>query len=122
MTRMPMIKETENSRLLKAYASWIYCTQCEKTVAYLCYVTYDTFDFDYDCMCGGHGHVHIAFEHEPIERCDEPLVTIKNRLCCPIDESPLVTVVEKNLRAYRLGISCHACHHDYALAKTEQGD
>ena len=47
MARSPKIKEIVNSRLLKDYASWIYCTSCNKTVAYLCYVTYDLFSFEY---------------------------------------------------------------------------
>jgi len=40
MGRVVKTKKLENARLLKEYASWIYCTSCEKTVAYLCYVTY----------------------------------------------------------------------------------
>ena len=33
MARTPEIKELQNARLLKEYASWIYCTGCNQTVA-----------------------------------------------------------------------------------------
>ena len=116
MPRKPIKKDLVNTRLLKDYASWIYCTGCEKTVAYLCYVTYDSFSFDYECSCGGKGRVQIEFEHEPMKRTDKELVTIKNRLCCPDDKSPLVTFVDKNLKRYSYSIGCQACRTCYAAA------
>ena len=117
MARIPTLKELENSRLLKAYASWVYCTGCEKTVAYLCYVTYDAVDFEYDCACGSNGRVRIEFEGEKGVATDDALVSVKNRLCCPHDESPLITVVDKNLSAYDLKITCHECHGEYRQTK-----
>ena len=113
MGRIPAVKELENARLLKAYASWVYCTGCEKTVAYLCYVTYDAVDFQYDCACGSHGRVRIEFEGEAGVPSNDALADIKNRLCCPHDQSPLITVVEKNLTAFNLSIKCHECHGEY---------
>ena len=111
MSRKPVKKEIVNSRLLKEYASWIYCDCCNKTVAYLCYVTYDFFDFEYMCSCQSSGHVYIEFENntEP-EKSGEALVEIKNRLCCCKDNSPLVSVVAKNLREYRLSVVCNKCN------------
>lgn len=91
MARKPITKELVNSRLLKDYASWIYCTGCNKTVAYLCYATYDCFTFAYECRWGSKGRVHIAFAHEPMQKSDLPLEHAKNRLCCPRDKAPLVT-------------------------------
>ena len=113
MSRKPIRKELENTRLLKEYASWIYCTGCEKTVAYLCYVTYDLFEFDYTCGCGSHGRVSIEFAHEKPEVSDTPLKPVKNRLCCPKDGAPLVTVVDKNVTGYRLRVLCNTCHTEY---------
>lgn len=113
MARKPITKELLNSRLLKEYASWIYCTECNKTVAYLCYVTYDSFDFKYECHCGGKGSVHIEFEHAPMEQGQRPLETIKNRLCCPKDKSPFVTFVDKNLKGYSYSIGCKECQTKY---------
>lgn len=114
MARKPLVKEVVNARLLKEYASWIYCTGCEKTVAYLCYVTYDSFDFHFDCNCGNHGSVHIEFgEVEDAAASDESLVPVKNRLCCPDDKSALLSLVDKNLKSCNYEITCKACATKY---------
>ena len=113
MARTPKLKELENSRLLKEYASWIYCTNCNSTVAYLCYVTYDSFDFQFSCNCGSRGKVNIAFEHCESIKSTEQLKTIKNRLCCPKDDSPLLTIVEKNIKSYNFNIVCNSCNQSF---------
>ena len=116
MARKPIKKELSNCRLLKDYASWIYCGNCGRTVAYLCYVTYDSFEFEYDCKCSRHGSVRIAFENEiDIKASDKPLLDIKNRLCCANDNSPLATVVDKNLDGYKLKVVCNKCNTEYNL-------
>jgi len=117
MARKPIIKKLENARLLKEYASWIYCTGCGKTVAYLCYVSYDLFDFEFICDCGKSGSVHIEFAHEEGKRSDEQLTEIKNRLCCPKDHSPLLTTVDKNLADYKFQILCNQCGEVYHGSK-----
>lgn len=114
MARTPIKKELTNSRLLKEYASWIYCTGCEKTVAYLCYVTYDSFCFKFECLCGSKGNVNIEFEHSPMQNSDTPLEIVKNRLCCPNEKSPLVTFVDKNLKNYSYTIGCKECQTVYS--------
>lgn len=114
MARVPMLKETRGARLLKEYASWIYCTACGKTVAYLCYVSYDSFDFHFDCGCGNHGSVHIEFgELKTVSPSSEALHPIKNRLCCPNDSAALLTLVGKNLKSCRYEIACNACATKY---------
>ena len=118
MARVPTKKHLVNSRLLKEYASWVYCGGCNKTVAYLCYVTYDSFEFDYTCNCGSKGQVQIAFGGVGgAKLSDEPLLMLKNRLCCPADQSPLVTFVEKNLESFRCSIVCKGCTTQYTAAK-----
>ena len=118
MARSPKIKEIVNSRLLKDYASWIYCTSCNKTVAYLCYVTYDLFSFEYTCTCGNKGKVHIEFERSgSLNKSDLPLIEVKNRLCCPKDKSPLVTFINKNLIDYSSRIICKGCSTEYSILK-----
>ena len=118
MPRKPTAKILTNTRLLKDYASWIYCEGCGKTVAYLCYVAYDRFDFEYKCNCQNVGCVHIEFENEhPIAMSAEPFTAIKNRLCCPDDNSPLVTVIDKNLQEYKLSVVCNKCNTEYHLIK-----
>ena len=109
MARTPEYKELKNSRLLKEYASWIYCANCDKTVAYLCYVTYDLFDFEYTCNCGSCGKVFIEFEHNQPKMSNEQLSIIKNRMCCPNDNSPLLTIVDKNIKDYNFCIICNKC-------------
>ena len=119
MARVPMQKQLLRTKLLKEYASWVYCTGCNKTVAYLCYVTYDAFDFEYTCNCGNHGQVHIAFENENSAQTTighEPPTLKKNRLCCPNDEAPLVTFVDKNLSRYQYSIVCNHCNTQYSGA------
>jgi len=113
MARIPKLKNLKNSRLLKDYASWIYCANCNSTVAYLCYVTYDAFDFEYICNCGSNGKVHIEFEHPTPAKSTEELKIIKNRLCCPNDDSPLLTVVEKNIKSYKFNIICNTCSQEF---------
>lgn len=114
MARSPKIKELENARLLKEYASWIYCDSCGKTTAYLCYVTYDLFDFEYTCGCGACGKVHIEFEHGESSISGKPLPAIKNRLCCPTDKSPLLTIVDKNLTRYKFRVLCNTCNTEFS--------
>ena len=116
MARQPNQKRLENSRLLKDYASWVYCNNCNKTVAYLCYVTYDLFDFKYTCNCGSKGKVYIEFEHNKPKMSEKQLKTIKNRLCCSEDDAPLVTIVDKNLKDYKFNIVCNKCNTNYNLS------
>lgn len=114
MARKPKIKELTNTRLLKEYASWVYCEGCNRTVAYLCYVTYDFFDFEYTCGCQNHGHVHIEFDcDKQVAESAAALVAKNNRWCCPNDDSPLVSIVNKNLTDYKFSISCEKCGTTY---------
>ena len=119
VARKPIAKELTNTRLLKEYASWVYCTECNSTVAYLCYVTCDRFSFDYTCKCGNVGHVFIEFENpdaDDVETSNESLIVVKNRLCCPRDESPLFSVVEKNITHFGYNVVCNTCNSDYSDA------
>ena len=113
MARKTKQKELTNARLLKEYASWIYCNACNKTVAYLCYVTYDLFDFEFTCTCGSRGRVFIEFEHDAPSKSKQPLRLAKNRLCCPKDHSPLLTVVEKNIAEAQFRIVCNTCNTEF---------
>lgn len=121
MARKLNRKEVEKARLLKEYASWVYCTQCNNTVAYLCYVTYDLFDFSFTCNCGSKGHVHLEFEPtQQKKKSNLELIEIKNRLCCPNDQSPLITIVEKNVTDYHYEIDCNTCGTIYSIKKKEK--
>ncbi|MFT3983178.1 MAG: hypothetical protein QM697_04695 [Lachnospiraceae bacterium] len=118
MARIVKTKKLVNARLLKEYASWIYCTSCEKTVAYLCYITYDKFDFQFTCNCGCHGSVSIDFgDLDSTQASSQSLMDISNRMCCPNDKSPLITLVEKNLQSYNCRISCLKCGREFSQSK-----
>ncbi len=119
MARIPVFKELVKTRLANTYGGWIYCEGCNKTIGYLCYVTYNLFRLDYQCKCGNCGSAHLAFEDNCSEENyrEQALITIKNRLCCPEDKSPLATILEKNLDVYRLEVSCKACNTKYQLKK-----
>ena len=118
MARKPKIKQLSDARLLKEYASWIYCTGCETTVAYLCYVTYDLFELNFTCNCGNCGRVFIEFEHETPGQSDQHLSVVKNRLCCPKDNSPLLTIVKKSLKDYSFRVICNNCNTEFLQTKT----
>ena len=120
LARTPIIKNLTNSRLLKSYASWVYCDACGNTVAYLCYVTYDQVDFSYTCACGSCGRVEIEFAHEASQASDTALIPIKNRLCCPADQSTLITIVEKNVTDYTLFITCNTCNTVFSKSRQKE--
>ena len=111
-----MVKKTElnkllvNSRMLKSTGSWIYCSDCEKTVAYLCYSTYQHFSFHYECMCGSNGKVELEYPTgEELRQSQDELLIKKNRLCCPNDESPLFTIVNKHISNFSFKVVCKEC-------------
>lgn len=123
MGRIPLIKELNETRLASGYGGWIYCEKCNKTIGYLCYVTYDNFALDYKCKCGGSGSMRISFSESKKNREAVPgqeLITIKNRLCCSKDNSPLFTLLKKNLESYRYEISCVKCGTNYIEEYYEQ--
>lgn len=114
MSREIKNKDLINTRLATNYGGWMYCTACNKNIGYLCYVTYDRLNLHYECNCGSKGSAIIDFEDSKQgSSCDEELITIKNRLCCPKDESPLITILSKNLKAYDLEITCKSCMKSY---------
>ena len=45
------------------------------------------------------------------------LITIKNRLCCPKDNEPLITILEKKVTTYELKITCNSCESIYCKTK-----
>lgn len=110
MSRIPKIKELNNTRLACSYGGWIYCEGCNQTIGYLCYVTYDSFFFEYKCKCGSSGNMLISFNEETkAEVSGQSLITIKNRLCCPNDDAPLFTLLTKKLAYYKYEVLCSGC-------------
>ena len=119
MSRVIRNKRLDHTTLASNYGGWIYCDGCKQTIGYLCYANYDAFSFHYMCKCGNVGSMAITMEDgcETAES-DAVMPIVKNRLCCPEDQSPLVTIRDVNLASYRCEISCHTCHTAYQKEMT----
>lgn len=114
MARTLKHRELNNTRISSSYGSWIYCDGCHQTIGYLCYVTYDYFQLSYTCKCGNCGSAYLDFDDTATAKAsNQLLITVKNRLCCPKDNSPLITILTKNLADYQYDIVCKACHSRY---------
>ncbi len=96
MGRVLKNKELVNTRLATNYSGWMYCDVCNENIGYLCYSTYDRLELKYKCNCGSQGSALLNFEDSKTgKECEDELITIKNRLCCPKDNEPLITILDK---------------------------
>lgn len=118
MARALRNKELINTRLATNYGGWMYCDQCGENIGYLCYSTYDKLELEYKCNCGSHGKALLDFEDSKAgQACDDQLIIIKNRFCCPHDNEPLITILNKKLSDYAMKITCKSCNKTYNLNK-----
>ena len=105
-----LTQRIKNGRLLKKNGSWMYCDSCHKTVGYLCYSTYQSFKFTFTCQCGNKGSFLLSYPSEKATQlANSDLRLIKNRLCCPVDNSPLFSAVDKNLETSSYTVTCKKC-------------
>lgn len=121
MAQQPKSVNLTNSHYLKSHASWLYCDGCNKTVAYLCYVTYSYFKFDYVCNCGSYGVAENIFDDIKLEELESGSLAVnpKNkRFCCGNDEEALFSVVLKNLKSYSATVVCKKCKTKYERSET----
>lgn len=119
MARALMVKNLISTRLASGHGGWVYCDSCGENIGYLCYVTYDSFRFSYQCKCGGCGSMHLVFEeNSSAKEGEQALITIKNRLCCPQENSPLFTILYKKLERYQYEVICNKCGTKYTEDKT----
>lgn len=115
MARILKNKELKNIRLATNYGGWMYCDKCNENIGYLCYSTYDRLELKYQCRCGSSGSVLLDFEDSSKmgKNCNDELIIIKNRLCCPNDKEPLLTILDKKLVSYEMKITCKSCENIY---------
>lgn len=111
----------DGAHYLKGHASWLYCDSCNKTIAYLCYVTYQYFRFSFVCQCGSKGSVENRYRE--IVLTDLPKGTLKkktanNRFCCEKDDAALFSPVPKNLVSYHAEAVCKECGTKYEAQET----
>lgn len=118
MARAVKNKELTNTRLAANYGGWIYCDSCNENIGYLCYSTYDRLELKYKCNCGSIGSILLDFEDSKTgQDCNDELVIIKNRFCCPKDNEPLITILDKKAADYEIKITCKSCGAIYKKAK-----
>lgn len=118
MARSLKNKELINTRLAANYGGWMYCDQCNENIGYLCYSTYDHLELHYQCNCGSKGSAKITFDDSKAgSECDDEMITIKNRFCCPKDQEPLITILDKKVMSYEMKITCKDCGSIYKRVK-----
>lgn len=118
MSRVVKNKELVNTRLATNYGGWMYCDKCNENIGYLCYATYDRLELKYKCNCGSIGSALLDFEDSKMgQNCSDGLVTIKNRFCCPKDNEPLITILDKKVLSYEMKITCKSCECIYKEVK-----
>ncbi|MGL5434974.1 MAG: hypothetical protein ACRDBO_06170 [Lachnospiraceae bacterium] len=118
MSNKKPVVRVDNAHFLKGHASWLYCDNCNKTIAYLCYVTYDYFRFSFICSCGCHGLVENKYDDIDLhDLAIGELIrnTANKRYCCLHDDSALFSPVPKNLKSYSAEIVCKQCHTKYQV-------
>ena len=116
----PSVK-ADSAHFLKGHASWLYCSHCHKTVAYLCYVTYSYFHFSFSCACGSSGAIENSYGDVDLQSLPvgEPVRNPANkRYCCAHDNSALFSPVPKNLRAYKAEVVCKSCTTRYVVSES----
>lgn len=118
MARAVKDKELVNTRLASNYGGWVYCDSCNENIGYLCYSTYDRLELKYKCNCGSIGSILLDFEDSKTgQDCGDELVIIKNRFCCPNDNEPLITILDKKVANYEMKITCKSCGAIYKKVK-----
>ena len=118
MARVLKSKELINTRLATNYGGWMYCDKCNENIGYLCYSTYDQLNLKYKCNCGSQGSALLDFEDSKTgQKSDDELIVIKNRFCCPKDQEPLITILDKKVASYEIEITCKCCESIYKKVK-----
>lgn len=118
MAKDKPIVTAQNAHFLKGYASWLYCDNCNKTVAYLCYVTYQYFAFSFECACGCSGTVENTFGDIDLDSLTVGKLvrnSANKRYCCAKDNEAQFSPVPKNLKSYHAKVVCRQCSTRYVI-------
>jgi hypothetical protein len=66
------------------------------------------------CKCGNKGAFRLRYQTEnELTKANDELKMIKNRLCCLKDDSPLFTIVDKNIEQVNYKVTCKKCSTTY---------
>lgn len=118
MARTLKTKELTNTRLAANYGGWMYCDACNENIGYLCYSTYDRLKLNYQCNCGNCGSAVLDFDDSKDGNEENAeLIIIKNRFCCPKDQEPFITILDKKVKSYQMEITCKSCGSIYYKEK-----
>ena len=118
MGRLLKNKKLINTRLATNYGGWMYCDKCNENIGYLCYSTYDELELTYKCNCGAEGTMLLNFQDSKLGKINnDEMILIKNRLCCPKDNEPLITLLDKKITNYKIKITCKSCQNIYHKEK-----
>jgi len=72
----------------------------------------------YHCHCGSHGSALLDFDDSKTgKNCSDKFIIIKNRLCCPKDSEPLITILDKKVANYEMKVTCKSCENIYKKVK-----
>ena len=113
MARVVKNKNLKNTRLATNYGGWMYCDKCNENIKFQLFLNY-RLELEYKCNCGSSGSVLLDFDDSHLgDNCSDELVIIKNRLCCPKDNEPLITIYDKKLSQYEMKITCKSCRSIY---------
>lgn len=118
MARELKNKKLVNTRLATNYGGWMYCDACGENIGYLCYSTYDRLELDYKCNCGSKGSAFLDFsDSKDGKLSDNEMNILKGRLCCPKENDPLITILDKKVKEYEMKITCKSCGNIYRKTK-----
>lgn len=99
-----------------AGGSWFYCGGCAAALGYVYSATHRQLQLAFTCACGCFGTVELPHGSEQTIQASAAFLQKKNnQLCCPHDETPFFSLLEKKLVGYSYSAVCATCsaHFSY---------
>ena len=111
---MNTIIKTLGTRIAHDNGSRIYCSQCGNAVAVLSDSHSDYFKYHYKCNCGNQGSIELGHKaKEDLFEMDSALEITRKRMRCPNDDSPLLSILDKNVERFEYEVICKTCGGAY---------